>query len=117
MKEKYYTCKYDRAFKEIMLKESNKDILKEEIEEITILPTERNNGNLKIRRKIYNTKMMEAEKKGLEKGIKKGIKKGIAEGEKNKSIEIAKNLKQLNISTDDIVKATGLSIEEIKNLK
>ena len=61
--------------------------------------------------------MMEAEKKGLEKGIKKGIKKGIAEGEKNKSIEIAKNLKQLNISTDDIVKATGLSIEEIKNLK
>ena len=62
MKPKYYTCKYDRAFKEIMLKESNKDILKkllehilkEEIEEITILPTERNNGNLKIKRKTLD---------------------------------------------------------------
>ena len=62
MKEKYYTCRYDRPFKEIMLKESNKDILKkllehilkEEIEEITILPTERNNGNLKIKRKILD---------------------------------------------------------------
>ena len=56
MKEKYYTCRYDRPFKEIMLKESNKDILKkllehilkEEIKEITILPTERNNGNNNI---------------------------------------------------------------------
>ena len=46
--KKYYTCKYDRPFKEIMLKESNKDILKkllehilkEEIKEIIILPTE-----------------------------------------------------------------------------
>ncbi|MBP3460972.1 MAG: hypothetical protein J6K21_00985 [Bacilli bacterium] len=60
MKEKYYTCRYDRPFKEIMLKESNKDILKkllehilkEEIKEITILPTERNNGNLKIKKNI-----------------------------------------------------------------
>lgn len=62
MKEKYYTCKYDRPFKEIMLKESNKDILKrllehilkEEIKEITILPTERNNRNLKIKRKTLD---------------------------------------------------------------
>ena len=45
-----------------MLKESNKDILKkllehilkEEIKEITILPTERNNGNLKIKRKTLD---------------------------------------------------------------
>ena len=61
MKEKYYTCRYDRPFKEIMLKESNKDILKkllehilkEEIKEITILPTERNkrNNNITNRKK------------------------------------------------------------------
>ena len=32
--KKYYTCKYDRPFKEIMLKESNKDILKKLLEHI-----------------------------------------------------------------------------------
>ena len=25
--EKFYTCKYDRAFKEVFMKEENKDIL------------------------------------------------------------------------------------------
>ena len=42
---------------------------------------------------------------------------GLETGEKNKSIEIAKNLIELNISIDDIIKATGLTKEEIENLK
>lgn len=62
MKEKFYTCKYDRAFKEIMLNEENKDILKwflesilkVKIKEIEVKTVERNSGNLKIKRKILD---------------------------------------------------------------
>ena len=37
-------------------------------------------------------------------------------GEKNKALEIAKNLKQMGISIADIAKATGLSEEDINKL-
>ena len=58
-KNKFYTCKYDRAFKEVMTKLSNRDILKLILEKILgviitnikINNIERNSGNLKIRRK------------------------------------------------------------------
>ena len=60
--EKYYTCKYDRPFKEIMLNENNKDILKEllvlilkvNINEIEVKNVERNTRNLKTKRKTYD---------------------------------------------------------------
>ena len=60
--EKYYIGKNDLAFKEIFLKESNKDllkelleyVLKEKIKEIQIKPNERNQDNVKIRRKYYD---------------------------------------------------------------
>ena len=41
---------------------------------------------------------------------------GLAEGERVKQLEIAKNLIKLGINVDDIVKATGLSKEEIEKL-
>ena len=47
----------------------------------------------------------------------KGKKEAIKEGEKIKQIEIAKNLLNENIDISIISKATGLSIEEIENLK
>lgn len=57
--EKYYHGKYDRAFKEVMLKESNKDLLKvvlekvlnTEIKDIEYKPTERLTGNVNVRGK------------------------------------------------------------------
>ena len=57
--EKFYTCKYDRAFKEVFGKEENKDILKKlleeilqvEIERIEYLNLERNVYNVKVKRK------------------------------------------------------------------
>ena len=47
----------------------------------------------------------------------KGRNEGIEEGSLNKSIEIAKNLLNNNISIDIISDSTGLSIEEIEKLK
>ena len=60
--QKYYTCKYDRAFKEVMLKEQNKNILqsllelilKVKINEIDIRNIERNSGNLHLKRKYFD---------------------------------------------------------------
>ena len=49
-------------------------------------------------------------------GIKEGIKKGKLEGIKENSRAIAKSLKQMNMDTASISKATGLSIEEIEKL-
>ncbi len=42
---------------------------------------------------------------------------GREEGEYNKSIKIAKNLIAMNLSTDDIAKATDLTIEQIEELR
>ena len=51
-----------------------------------------------------------------EKGVEKGIEKGIEQGEKNKVIEIAKNLKNMKLDIKQIIEATGLSKEEIESL-
>ena len=39
------------------------------------------------------------------------------EGEERGIIKTAKNLLQLNIAIEDVSKATGLSIQELKNLE
>lgn len=41
---------------------------------------------------------------------------GKAEGEKQKAIEIAKNLMKLNLNIETICEATGLTSEEVKEL-
>ena len=52
-----------------------------------------------------------------EQGVEEGIEKGIEKGSRNKQIEIAKNLLLATMETDFIVQVTGLSAEEIENLK
>ena len=54
-----------------------------------------------------------AENKGYEQGVEQGIEQGIEQ----KAMEIAKNLLNMNMSIEDISKATNLSIEEIESLK
>ena len=45
------------------------------------------------------------------------LKKGIEQGKKSEKIEIAKNMLNMNMSIDDIMKATSLLKEEIEKLK
>lgn len=60
--DKFYSCKYDRAFKEVFLKERNKDllkvllesILKLKIKGIKLIPNELNEENLLVRRKTLD---------------------------------------------------------------
>ena len=57
--------------------------------------------------------MKGARKEGLEKGLEKGLK----EGERNKAISIAINLLNCGVDKKTISFSTGLTIEEINNLK
>jgi len=63
-------------------------------------------------RAVYKRK----EENKMYKAKLKGIEKGKKEGEKKKAIEIAKNLLDV-LDIETISKKTGLSVEEIKELR
>ncbi|MGP1411740.1 MAG: hypothetical protein ACTTKD_07885, partial [Peptoanaerobacter stomatis] len=58
----------------------------------------------------------EAKKEGKEEGRKEGMQKGIQKGMQKERVGIAQRLLKLNISIDDIIKATGLDKETINTL-
>lgn len=58
-----------------------------------------------------------AEEKGILKGIEQGLEKGLEQGAKQEKIEIAKNLVQKGLDDDFIVETTGLTLEEVKEIK
>ena len=53
---------------------------------------------------------------GQEKGRSIGLAEGLAEGSRQKAIETAKIMKNMNYPLEDIYTITGLSKEEVKNL-
>jgi predicted transposase/invertase (TIGR01784 family) len=61
----------------------------------------------------YNEGLNNGLEEGLEKGLKRGMEKGLEKGK----IEIAKKLLLLGTAMDLIIKSTGLSEKEIKNLR
>ena len=87
------------------------------------LEYERREARLKYQLQ-YNTEISVAREQGLAQGLKKGeaagLKKGEAvglkTGEAQKQREIAKNLKALNLTKEQIAEATGLSAAEIEKL-
>lgn len=50
------------------------------------------------------------------KGRAEGLAEGEAKGRTNERLAIARNLKNMNLPTADIAKATGLTAEEIDRL-
>lgn len=76
----------------------------------------------------YMSEMAYREEKGFEQGKKEGfeigfkqsfeqaMKEGFEQARKKGELNIAKNLKSLDMSVDDIAKVTNLSIDEIKKL-
>ena len=67
-----------------------------------------------------NTTKTDGYNEGLEQGQKLGLEQGLEQGQKlgeiNKEKEIAKKLKQKNITLEEISEITGLSIDEIEKL-
>ena len=64
-------------------------------------------------RLLNNSYKAMAYEEGMEKGTKIGVEKGI----KQTKIETAKNMLELDIEIDKIIKVTGLSLSEINALK
>lgn len=119
---KFFVDPYSMEVKDIMTR--NKDI-KEAGEELEIL-----NGDYEIQRlaelrekaiRDEASALDFATKKGLKAGLEQGLKEGLEEGRKKgmeQGIEqVAKNLLKMGLSISDISKATGLTKEEILNLK
>lgn len=52
-----------------------------------------------------------------QKAIKKGLQEGIGQGQKEKAIEIAKELLCKKMSLNDVAEVTGLPIKEVENLE
>ena len=57
--------------------------------------------------------LLERDREKIQEGIEQGIEQGIEEGK----IQVAKNLLNLGLEIEKIVKATGLSKEVIESLK
>ena len=87
-KDKYYALLYDEEEKKAY---ENKCILEDAIED--------------------------AKENGYNSGYDSGYDSGKSDGISNEKINIAKNLISMNMALEDISKATGLTIDEINNLK
>ena len=64
----------------------------------------------------YRRGMEQGLEDGMKMGMEQGIKQGIEKGERKQKEEIAKKLKAMKISLNQIKEATGLSEDEINNL-
>ena len=60
--------------------------------------------------------MAEGIEKGIAQGMEKGIAQGMEKGEREKALAIARNLKSLGLSPNQIAEATGLTLDEINTL-
>ena len=76
--------------------------------------------DIKNMRDIYATRKFD-EKRGMEKGraegMAEGMAKGMAKGELSKGLEVARNLLAMGISWSQIMQATGLTEEQLKQLQ
>ena len=67
-------------------------------------------------RTIKVSEQMRKEYRILPAVIMDAIDEGLQQGLQQKAVQAARNLKQLGISIDIIVQATGLSKEEVENI-
>ena len=120
-------CKFIKApesVEEATMKEIKR--AKEELDKISQDKKERRLAELRekaimdemaIRDSGYNDGKKEGIKEGIEQGIEKGKNEGLKIGKKIRSIEIAKEMLKENLDLAVISKVTGLSSDELKNIK
>ena len=72
--------------------------------------------DIKNMRDIYATRKFD-EKRGMEKGLAEGLAKGRAEGELSNSLKVARNLLAMGMSWTQIIQATGLTEDQLKQLQ
>ena len=76
--------------------------------------------DIKNMRDIYATRKFD-EKRGMEKGRAEGLAEGLAEGraegELSKGLKVARNLLAMGMSWTQIIQATGLTEDQLKQLQ
>ncbi len=72
--------------------------------------------DIKNMRDIYATRKFD-EKRGMEKGLAEGLAKDRAEGELSNSLKVARNLLAMGMSWTQIIQATGLTEDQLKQLQ
>ena len=72
--------------------------------------------DIKNMRDIYATRKF-VEKRGMEKGRAEGMAEGMAKGELSKGLEVARNLLAMGMSWTQIIQATGLTEDQLKQLQ
>ena len=68
-------------------------------------------------RRMYQTDMQSNWNTAFDNGEKQGMAKGVAKGRTERDQEIAKNLIDMKMTNEQIMQATGLSLEEIDKLR
>ncbi len=127
IKEKYINPYTDFGFKKLfeqaeiakyneVERRQYEDSLKEYWDYTNTLDTAFNKGELKGLERGREEGRAEGRAEGLERGREEGRVEGRAEGEKQKAVEVATNLKAMGLPTDDIIKVTGLTAQEIEAL-
>ena len=67
-------------------------------------------------RKAVATATLAAREEGISLGREEGIQQGMQQGTHARNVEIARNLRNMNMQAYDIAKATGLTLEEVRAL-
>ena len=76
--------------------------------------------DIKNMRDIYATRKFDEKRgreKGLAEGLAKGLAKGRAEGELSNGLKVARNLLAMGMSWTQIIQATGLTEDQLKQLQ
>ena len=66
---------------------------------------------------VISSVRLESERIGIEKGIKKGIEKGDKQGREREKYLIARNLIEMKMPLEQVVEATGLDLDTVKQLQ
>ena len=80
------------------------------------LAYERHLDALAVQSDAFDAARIEGQAEGRAAGIEEGRAAGIEEGRAKEKLDIARNLKSLGVTVNDIAKVTSLSVEEIEAL-
>lgn len=69
-----------------------------------------------IQNDVLDSAKLEGREEGHAEGLMEGREEGLAEGRTKERLEIARNLKKIGFSTENIILGTGLTAEEIEEL-
>ncbi len=68
------------------------------------------------RKEAIEEGLAEGLEKGLAEGLAEGLERGLKEGSREKAMDIARNLKRMGMSVEDIVEAVGLEADIVQGL-